>query len=62
MTSWSEVEGVAKMANNYNDLVKGSSTRQKLQNSKGNTESSEFSPAQGLIIFGKKSVATKLDL
>ena len=61
MTSWSEVEGVAKMANNYNDLVKGSSTRQKLQNSKGNTESSEFSPALGLIIFGKKSVATKLD-
>ena len=36
---------MAKMANNYNDLVKGSSTRQKLQNSKGYTESPEFSPA-----------------
>ena len=47
------------MANNWNDLVKGSSTRQKLQNSKG-TESPEFSLALGLIIFGKKSVATNL--
>ena len=28
--------GVAKVANNQNDLVKGSSTRQKLQNSKVN--------------------------
>ena len=31
--------GVAKVANNYNDLVKGLSIRQKLQNSKGYTES-----------------------
>ena len=29
--------GVAKVANNLNDLVKGSSTRQTLQNSKGYT-------------------------
>ena len=45
----SEVVGVAKVVNNQNDLVKGSSTRQKLQNSKGYTESPEFSPALGLI-------------
>ena len=30
------------MANNYNNLVKGSSMRQKLQNSKGHAESPEF--------------------
>ena len=38
--------------------------RQKLQNSKGYAESSEFLPALGLFIFKKKSVATsrgKLD-
>ena len=35
--------GVAKVAINYNDLVKGLSTRQKLQNSTGYTESPEFS-------------------
>ena len=34
-------------------------TRQKLQNSKV-AKSPEFSPALGLIIFGKKSVATNL--
>ena len=54
-----EVVDVAKVANNLNDLVKGSSTGQKLQNSKGYTESQEFSPALGLIIL-KKSVATNL--
>ena len=48
------------MANNKNDLVKGYSTGQKLQNSKGYAESPELSPALGLIIFGKKSVATNL--
>ena len=48
------------MANNSNDLVKDSSTRQKLQNSKGYAESPEFSPALGLIILGKKSVAPNL--
>ena len=48
------------MANNYNDLVKGSSTRQKLQNSKGYAESPEFSPVPGLVIFVEKSVATNL--
>ena len=53
---------MAKVANNYNDLVKGSLTRQKLQNSKGYAKSPEFSPALGLIIFGKKSVATNLRL
>ena len=49
--------GVVKVANNYNDLVKGSLTRQKLQ---VYTKSPEFSPALGLIIFGKKSVAINL--
>ena len=53
----SEVVGVAKVANNYNDLLKGSST---MQNSKGYTESPAFSPALELIIFGKKSCATNL--
>ena len=52
--------GVDKLANNYNDLVKGSSTRQKLQNSRGYAESPEFSPALGLIIFGEKSVDINL--
>ena len=52
--------GVAKVANNLNDLGKGSSKRQKLQNSKGYTESPEFSPALELIIFGKKSFGTNL--
>ena len=36
---------------------KGSSMRQKLQNSKGYTESLEFLPSLGLLIF-KKSVTT----
>ena len=40
------------MANNYNNLVKGLSMRQKLQNSKGYAESLEFPPT-----FKKKSVA-----
>ena len=52
--------GVAKVANNKNDRVKGSLTRQKLQNSKVYAKSPEFSPALGLIIFGEKSVATTL--
>ena len=52
--------GAAKVAKNLNNLVKGSSTWQKLQNSKGYAESPEFSPGLGLIIFGKKSVTTKL--
>ena len=52
--------GVAKVANNWNDLVKGSLPRKKLQNSKGCAKSSKFSPALGLIIFGKKSIATNL--
>ena len=47
-----------KMANNLNNLVKGSSMRQKLQNSKGYAESPEFLPALGLFIFKRKSVAT----
>ena len=34
--------GCGKMANNYNNLVKGSSMRQKLQNSKGYAELLEF--------------------
>ena len=52
--------GVAKVVNNWNDLVKGSLTRQKVQNNQGYAKSPEFSPALGLIIFGKKSVATNL--
>ena len=40
--------GVAKVANNYNDLVKCLSTRQKLQNNKGYAESPEFLSAPGL--------------
>ena len=51
---------MAKVANNKNDLAKGSSTMQKLQNSKGYTESPEFSPALGLIIFGETSVTTNI--
>ena len=43
-----------KMANNWNNLVKGSSMRQKLQNSQGYAESPEFLPALGLFIFKKK--------
>ena len=39
-------------------LVKGSSMRKKLLNSKGYAESLEFLPAPGLFIFKKKSVAT----
>ena len=50
---------MAKVANNWNDLVKGSLTRQKLQNSKY-AKSPEFSPALGLIIFRKKSAPTNL--
>ena len=56
----SEVVGVAKVANNYNDLVKVSLTRQKLQNSKGYAKSPEFSPEMRLNLFGKKSGATNL--
>ena len=52
--------GVAKVANNLNNLGKGSLTRQKLRNSKVYAKSPEFSPALGLIIFRKKSVATNL--
>ena len=40
--------GVAKVAN---DRVKGSLTRQKLQNSKVYAKSPEFSPALGLIYY-----------
>ena len=50
--------GAAKVDNNRNNLVKGSLTRQKLQNSKVYYRSPEFSPALGLIIFRKKSDAT----
>ena len=42
---------MTKVANNRNDLVNGSSTRQKLQNSKGYIESPEFSPALGANYF-----------
>ena len=50
---------MAKVANNKNNLVKGSLTRHKL-NSKGYAKSPEFSPALGLIVLGEKSVATNL--
>ena len=39
--------GCGKVTNNYNNLVKGLSMRQKLQNSKGYAESSEFLPEMG---------------
>ena len=39
--------GCGKVANNYKNLVKGLSMRQKLRNSKGYTESSEFLPEMG---------------
>ena len=42
--------GVAKVANNYKDLVKGSLTRQKVQNSKVYAKSPEFSPALSLSL------------
>ena len=45
------------MWQNGNNLVKDSSMRQKLQNSKGYAESPEFLPALGLFIFKKKSIA-----
>ena len=45
-----QLVGVAKVANNSNDLVKGLSTRQKLQNSKGYMNHRVFLPALGLII------------
>ena len=51
---------MAKVANNWNNLVKCYLTRQKLQNSKGYAKSPEFSPALGLIVFREKSVATNL--
>ena len=38
------------MVNNQNNLVKGSSMREKLQNSKGYAETQEFLPALGLFI------------
>ena len=56
----SEVVDVAKVATNYNDLVNGSLTRQKLHNRKVYAKLPEFSPAMGLIILGKKSVATNV--
>ena len=42
--------GVAKWRIIRKNLVKGSSMRQKLQNSKGYAESQEFLPALGLFI------------
>ena len=48
--------GVAKVANIYNDLVKGSLTRQKLQNSKGYAKSPEFSPA----LFSGRSLSIQI--
>ena len=46
------------MVNDYSNLVKGLSIRQKLQNGKGYAESPEFLPALGLLLFKKKSIAT----
>ena len=47
------------MANNNNNVIKGSSMRQKLQNSKGYDESPEFLPAQGLF-FPRRSLSLQL--
>ena len=52
-----EVVGVAK----WNNLVKGSSMRQKLQNSKGYAESPEFLPALGLVIL-RRSLSLQLEV
>ena len=57
-----QLVGVTKAANNYNNLVKGSSTRQKLQNSKGNTESPEFSPALGINYFREEVCRYKFEV
>ena len=46
------------MWQNENNLVKGLSMRQKLQNSKGYIESPEFLPELELFNFKKKSVTT----
>ena len=43
-------------------MVKGLLTRQKLQNSKSYTESPEFSPALGLIIFGEEVCSYKFEV
>ena len=51
-----EVVGVAK----WNNVVKGSSMRQKLQNSKGYTESPEFLPALGLFI--RRNLSLQLEV
>ena len=51
---------MAKVANNKNDLVKGSSTRQKLKNSKGYTLSHRSFLLHWADYFQKKSVATNL--
>ena len=51
-----------KMANNYNNMVKGF---QETAECLGYAESLQFLPAQGLFIFKKKSIAAtsgKLDL
>ena len=47
------------MANNQNNLVKGSSMRQKLQNSEGYAESPEFLPALGLF---RRSLSLQLEV
>ena len=52
----SEVVGVAKWQ--IISLVKGSSMRKKLQNSRGYAESPELLSALGLFVFKKKSVVT----
>ena len=54
--------GVAKGANNYNDLVKGSLTRQKLQNSKVYAKSPEFSPATGANYFREEVCRYKFEV
>ena len=46
--------GISHM--NIYDMIKVSSMRQKLQNSKGYAKSQEFLPALGLYIFKKKFV------
>ena len=50
------------MANNKNNLVKGSSMRKKLQNSKGYAESPpEFLPAMGYL-FSRRSPSLQLEV
>ena len=54
--------GVTKVGNNWNDLVKGSLTRQKLQNSKGYAKSPEFFVSTGANYFREEVCQYKFEV